>query len=135
MESVVAPIQWWIQLLDSSPLENHDDIRAECRWFTGAERCLFLWDANNPTPTAIVAQGEGPPPAVYKFLEGIQHLIGRNEYMIFVVMVEAHTLDQGGVYHIVVAKNTIAKVDTGRELLAEAKAVVLDADEELAAKS
>ena len=133
MQSEVSPVQWWIQLLESSPLENHDEIRAECHWLTGAERCLVLWDETNPTPTALVLQGEGPPPAIYKFLEGIQHLICRNEYMIFVVMVEAHTLNKAGVYHLVVAKNTIAKVDTGAELLAKAKATVLDVDEELEA--
>ena len=133
MQSSVTPVQWWVQLIDSSPLENHDDIRGECCWFTGAEHCLLLWDKNDPTPTAIVAQGNGPPPNVYAFLEGIQHLIGRNEYMVFVIMVESHTLHRAGLYHIVVTHNAIARVETGQELLAKAKATVLDADEELAA--
>ncbi len=135
MESQVAPLQWWIQLVDSSPLENHDELRDALRWFTGAERYRYIWDETNPTPTAIVAQGNGPPPDIFKCLKDVQPLMGRNEYMVFIMIVEADTLDQSAIYHVVVAKHTIAKVETGRELLAKAKATVLDVDEELAAGS
>jgi hypothetical protein len=129
------PIQWWVQLVDSSPLENHDELRTACRWFTGAEHFRYEWDMSSTIPTAIAAQGSGAPPDVHALLKSVQHLIGRNEYMIFIVMVEVDTLDPKGVFHVAVTKNTLTQVETGKELLAKAKEVLLDVDEELSAES
>ena len=135
MQSEVEPVQWWIQLVDSSPLENHDKLRDRLRWFTIVKRFRYVWSESSATPTAIVSQGVGPPPDVYKFLGTVQHLMGRNEYMVFVVMVEADTLDKSSIYHVIVAKNTLARMETGSELLASVKSTVLDVDEELEAGS
>ena len=140
MHSEVMPAQWWVQLVDSSPLEKHDELReAITGWIS---RLILLegvsyrydWGQGSPVPAALSLQGNDAPPDIYTFLGTIQQFIGRNEYMIFVVMVEADTLNKNALRHVIVTKNALAQVRTGEELLAKAKGVVLDADEEIEAK-
>lgn len=138
MQSSIALVSWWIQLIDASPLENHDKLRDRlhslcCGGHAAHHR--LVWDKHNSTPTAFTMQGYGTPYDFYKYLGTLQHLIGRNEYMIFMMMLEADILDQNALYHIIVTKSALARVETGKKLLAEAKGIVLDADEEIAAGS
>jgi len=121
--------------MDSSPLENHDDLREAFTWFEQlpSVRCRYIWSRSSPVPEALSVQGAGAPPALFGRLGELQHLMGRNEYIVFIMVVEAATLDQNAIYHVIMTRNALAQVETGKELLAKVKALVLDADEEIAA--
>ena len=131
VSGLTKPIQWWVQLIGSSPLEKYAEIRLALRWLTGAPICRFVWADSDPAPTAIDAQGYDAPPAVYKVLcEDVQPLLADREYMIFLMMVTADILDRSAINCFLVTKNIVAEVN-GDELIDRAKALVQDADEEI----
>jgi len=138
MQSSIALVSWWIQLVDASPLENHDELRDQLRALCcagHADHHRLVWDKGNPIPTAFTMQGCGAPYDFYEYLNTLRPLIGRNEYMIFIMVLAADILDQNAIYHIIVTKNALARIETGKELLAKAKSIVLDTDEEIEAGS
>ena len=138
MQSLIALVSWWIQLIDASPLENHDKLRdqlCELCYAEHADHYRLVWDKGNPTPTAFTMQGCSAPYDFYEYLDTLRPLIGRNEYMIFIMMLAADILDQNALYHIIVTKNALARIETGKELLTKAKSIVLDTDEEIEAGS
>jgi hypothetical protein len=125
------PKQWWIQLIESSPLVNHQLLRQELAQRLNVPCHRFVWGTEAAMPEAISLQGDDNPPDIYGILGTVQKMFGPNEYMCFVVMVEADTLSRNAVYHVLVSRYVLARVETGKTNLDEARSLVLEADEEL----
>ncbi len=129
---------WWLQLVDSTCLENHEEVRklittwdVGATWEDSAHRLDLVWDAASTMPTSISACGfEGHVPDLEHYLHDIQPLLSEREYMIFLITLNHVVIDRRGVRVMVVTPRIVAEV-SGMELIERARRVVLASEEEL----
>jgi hypothetical protein len=133
----MSQITWWLQLKESTALENHEEIRSRVAgWAASVATYAFsediIWEAGTVMPTKISIQGAGPPPDISEWLQQLQPHLEDREYMIFIMTVDRDTYDSVGVHCHVLTKRIVAEI-SGAELAERAKHLVMAAEEEILA--